>query len=65
MVIKYSKLDTVKAAQDLNDGQVKGVVSDQSNFVNNEFAGVKSMFTQVETNVLTISATLQELTSEV
>jgi len=60
-----TKFDTVKAAQDLNDGQVKGVVSDQSDFVNNEFAGVKNTFTQVEANVLNISAMMQQLTSEV
>ena len=60
-----AKFDSVKAAQDLNDSQVKGVVSLQSDFVNNEFAGVKNTFTQVEANVVTTNAVLQQLTAEV
>ena len=60
-----TKFDTVKAAQDLNDGLLKSVVTDQSTFVNVEFAGVKATFTQVEATVQTISDAMNVTTAEI
>ena len=60
-----AKFDSVKAAQDINDGLLKNVVNEQSSFVNVEFAGVKATFTQAEANLQTMSDAINVLTAEV
>ena len=60
-----AKFDTVKAAQDINDGVVKDVVSEQSQFVNVEFAGVKATFNQADDMVKAMNVTIQQLNTEI
>jgi len=65
MLTLNAKFDTVKAAQDINDGVIKDVVNRQAQFLDVEFAGVKVTFDKAEALIKTMNATLQQLTAEV
>ena len=59
MLTLNAKFDSVKAAQDINDGVIKDVVNRQALDV--EFSGVKVTFDKAEALIKTMSATLQQL----
>ena len=63
MLTLNAKFDSVKAAQDINDGVIKDVVNRQAQFLDVEFAGVKVTFDKAEALIKTMSATLQQLTA--
>ena len=60
-----NKFDAVKIAQDANDGQLKSIVNQHADFINGEFANVKTIFALAEDRVKAHDTLLQQITAEV